>query len=54
MFITGINHKQIGDERFIKIDMVATIEGETNYGSQINKRVQIYACPKCKTLILED
>ena len=43
-----------GDEEFIEVEGHFTITRESSYGPDITRGVNLLACPKCKTVVLDD
>jgi len=47
-----VNNKPTGDEEFIHIKSTFVIDKETRYSR--HQVVYLYACPKCKCVVLRD
>lgn len=43
-----------GDEEFTEVEGHFTVTSESSYGPDVTRRVHLLACPKCKTVVLDD
>lgn len=50
----GKKNVYTNEEPFINIIGTFYVTRETNYSGKVDFQVQLYACPKCKTVILDD